>query len=135
MVNQLAEFGSALQVAQFGTGLEEALFQTTLTSEDNMSTNYGSSGDGVESSTSEIVGGDFTLSPGNSRTFFTVPALAGNESLYLQIKDTGSSTYRGVGTLVDSGKQVGTVTAQGAGSSVFRVIKRKTAVSTQMAYD
>ena len=94
-----------------------------------MSTNYGSAG------TIEVVGADFELASNSSRTFFTEPALAGNESLYLQIKDTSSSTYRGVGTLADSGKQVGTVTAQGAGSSVFRVIKRKTAVSTQMVYD
>lgn len=100
-----------------------------------MSTNYGASGDATESTTAEIVGGDFTLSSGSSRTFFTEPALSGNESLYLQIKDTTGSTYRGIGTLADSGKQAGTVTAQGAGSSTFRVIKRETNSATQMIYD
>jgi len=100
-----------------------------------MSTNYGTSDPEALSQTAETIGADFTLSSGSSRTFFTEPAVGGNESLYLQIKDTGGSTYRGVGTLVDSGKQTGTVTAQGAGSSTFRVIKRETAVATQMIYD
>lgn len=94
-----------------------------------MSTDYGSAG------TAEVVGADFTLSSGSSRTFFTAPLLQGNESLNLELKDSTGGTYRSVGTLCDSGKQVGTVTAQGAGSSVFRVVKRATEVSTQMIYD
>ena len=100
-----------------------------------MSTNYGASGDATESDTAEIVGGDFTLSSGSSRTFFTAPLLQGNEALNLELKDSTGSTYRSVGTICDSGKQVGTVTAQGAGSSIFRVVKRATEVSTQMIYD
>ena len=94
-----------------------------------MSTNYGSSG------TIEVVGADFELASNSSRTFFTEPALSASESLFLQIKDVTGGTYRGVGTLADSANQVGTVTARGAGSSTFRVIKRKTQASTQMIFD
>ena len=81
-----------------------------------------------------VVGADFTLSVGSSRLFYCKPALGSNESLTLEIKNA-AGTYTTVGTLASSGNQSGTVTATGAGSSVFRVIRSATSVAKPVYFD
>ena len=81
-----------------------------------------------------VVGADFTLSAGSSRLFYCKPTLGSNENLTLEIKNA-AGTYTTVGTLVDSGKGTGTVTATGAGSSTFRVIRSATSVAKPVYFD
>ena len=95
-----------------------------------MSTSY------IGSKTAAENGADFTLSTGSSRTFFTIPALGAGESLTLELKDAaGDSNYVIVGDVAFNGQSTGVVTARGAGSSKFRVIKSLTAVATQVFFD
>ena len=89
---------------------------------------------GVSSGAGRVVGADFTLTAGSSRLFYCKPALGSNESLTLEIKNT-AGTYTKVGTLASSGNQSGTVTATGAGSSVFRVIRSATSVAKPVYFD
>ena len=81
-----------------------------------------------------VVGADFTLTAGSSRLFYCKPTLGSNESLTLEIKNA-AGTYTIVGTLADSGKGTGTVTATGAGSSTFRVIRSATSVAKPVYFD
>jgi len=81
-----------------------------------------------------VVGADFTLSAGSSRLFYCKPTLGSNENLTLEIKNA-AGTYTIVGTLADSGKGTGTVTATGAGSSTFRVIRSATSVAKPVYFD
>ena len=89
---------------------------------------------GVSSGVGRAVGADFPLSAGSSRLFYCKPALGSNESLTLEIKNA-AGTYTTVGTLASSGNQSGTVTATGAGSSVFRVIRSATSVAKPVYFD
>ena len=89
---------------------------------------------GVSSGVGRAVGADFTLSAGSSRLFYCKPALGSNESLTLEIKNA-AGTYTTVGTLASSGNQSGTVTATGAGSSVFRVIRSATSAAKPVYFD
>lgn len=89
---------------------------------------------GVSSGVGRAVGADFTLSVGSSRLFYCKPALGSNENLTLEIKNA-AGTYTTVGTLASSGNQSGTVTATGAGSSVFRVIRSATSVAKPVYFD
>ena len=81
-----------------------------------------------------VVGADFPLTAGSSRLFYCKPALGSNESLTLDIKNT-AGTYTQVGTLASSGNQSGTVTATGAGSSTFRVIRSATSAAKPVYFD
>jgi hypothetical protein len=81
-----------------------------------------------------VVGADFTLTAGSSRLFYCKPALGSNESLTLEIKNT-AGTYTQVGTLANSGNQTGTVTATGAGSSTFRVIRSAVSAAKPVYFD
>ena len=82
-----------------------------------------------------VEGADFTLDAGSSRLFYCKPALGANESLQLQIKNSVANTYTLVGTLASAGEQTGTVTATGAGSSTFRVIRSAVSVAKPVYFD
>ena len=95
-----------------------------------MSTSY------IASKTAADNGAEFTLAPGASRTFFTVPAIGAGDFLTLQIKESNGGTFITVGTLVSSRVgNSGVVTARGAGDSIFRVNKTDTSVATQVFFD
>ena len=81
-----------------------------------MSTEY------IAEGATEVLGAEFTLSAGSSRLFYCSPALGANESLILSIKNA-DATYSQVGTLASSSEPAGTVTATGAGSSTFKVLR------------
>ena len=81
-----------------------------------MSTEY------IAEGATEVLGAEFTLSAGSSRLFYCSPALGANESLSLSIKNV-DATYSQVGTLASSSNPAGTVTATGAGSSTFKVLR------------
>ena len=81
-----------------------------------MSTEY------IAEGATEVLGDEFTLSAGSSRLFYCAPALGANESLILSIKNA-DATYSQVGTLASSSEPAGTVTATGAGSSTFKVLR------------
>ena len=81
-----------------------------------MSTEY------IAVGTTEVLGAEFTLTAGSSRLFYCSPALGANESLILSIKNA-DATYSQVGTLASSSEPTGTVTATGAGSSTFKVLR------------
>lgn len=81
-----------------------------------MSTEY------IAEGVTEVLGAEFTLSAGSSRLFYCSPALGANESLILSIKNA-DDTYSQVGTLASSSEPAGTVTATGAGSSTFKVLR------------
>ena len=81
-----------------------------------MSTEY------IAEGATEVLGAEFTLTAGSSRLFYCSPALGANESLILSIKNA-DATYSQVGTLASSGEPTGTVTATGAGSSTFKVLR------------
>jgi len=83
----------------------------------------------------QVEGADFTLTAGSSRLFYCKPSLGANESLQLQIKNSVASTYTSVGTLANVGEQTGTVTATGAGSSTFRVIRSAVSVAKPVYFD
>ena len=88
----------------------------------------------IASGITAATGADFPLDAGSSRLFYCKPALGSNESLTLEIKNA-AGTYTKVGTLASSGNQSGTVTATGAGSSVFRVIRSATSVAKPVYFD
>jgi len=96
---------------------------------------YPKSDDSAMTGTAAATGKDFVLSTGSSRTFFTVPTMAADETLILQIRQVGSSNYIDVGRLNEEGESISVVTARGAGDSTFRVNKSATGVSVAVFFD
>lgn len=76
----------------------------------------------IAAATGKSEGSLFTLSAGSSRMFYCDPALDVGESVVAQITNDSGTTWFDVGLLCDPSKQVGTLTATGAGSSSFRCI-------------
>lgn len=82
----------------------------------------------------EVLGAEFTLAAGSSRLFYCSPALGANESLILSIKNA-DATYSQVGTLASSSEPAGTVTATGAGSSTFKVLRSPVSPAKTVYFD
>jgi hypothetical protein len=93
-----------------------------------MSTEYIAAGE------TEVLGAEFTLTAGSSRLFYCSPALGANESLILSIKNA-DATYSQVGTLASSSDPAGTVTATGAGSSTFKVLRSPVSPAKTVYFD
>jgi hypothetical protein len=93
-----------------------------------MSTEY------IAEGATEVLGAEFTLSAGSSRLFYCSPALGANESLILSIKNA-DATYSQVGTLASSSEPTGTVTATGAGSSTFKVLRSPVSPAKTVYFD
>tara|TARA_R110000744_G_scaffold270880_1_gene383970 strand:+ start:235 stop:516 length:282 start_codon:yes stop_codon:yes gene_type:complete len=93
-----------------------------------MSTEY------IAEGATEVLGAEFTLTAGSSRLFYCSPGLGANESLILSIKNA-DATFSQLGTLASAENPSGTVTATGAGSSIFKVLRSTVSPAKTVYFD